>query len=212
MKLVRPVQSRAFTIMELLVVIGIMILVAGLVVGLAGVASKRKKISLANAERDRLVMLIESSRAKIGVYPPQNPNPNNLGKNTLFYELAGAVRTGPAGNPIYVNNNGPLAFNIDSNTLYAEFAIPGIINSSDDPTEVKRLLKSVRPGQVATLSANVYSLVVPIDGPNGQPNQWRYLVNTNAVGTNDFHNKEGFDLWVDIVSGDDTHRIGNWKD
>jgi hypothetical protein len=200
--------------MELLVVIGIMVLVAGLIVGLAGVTGKRKKMSVAQTERDRLVMLIEAYRSKIGVYPPQNPNPNNLGKNTLFYELAGAERTGPAANPVYINTLGPFAFNIDSNTLYTEFGIPGIINSSDDPTEIKRLLKSVRPGLVATLSANVYSLVVPIDGPNGQPNQWKYLASTNpaSMGTNDFHNKEAFDLWVDIVSGDETYRIGNWKD
>src|SRR5688572_12576920 len=85
-------KARAFTLIELLVVIAIIVVLAGLVVGLARVAGESKKMSRARAERDKLVTLIENYRARLGVLPPDNPNTNNPHLNTLFYELASAVR------------------------------------------------------------------------------------------------------------------------
>src|SRR5688572_28232316 len=93
MKLFRSNHQRAMTLLELLIVFAIMVIVAGLVVGLAGVASEKGKISRAQAERDKLVMLIETYRAKVGMYPPENRQvPFRPEANSLFYELAGAVR------------------------------------------------------------------------------------------------------------------------
>lgn len=210
MKLSPQKRKSAFSLMELLVVIGIMILVAGMVVGLAGVVGEKKKISRTQVEREKLVTLIESYKTKIGVYPPQNPDPNNLGMNTLIYELAGAVIYPPATNPEYETPFGT----IDSNTLFSVFGVRGIINASTDPTEVKRLLKSLRPDQKAEIAPDTLSLVVPIDGVNGQPNPWRYMTGTNAatVGTNILHNRESFDLWAEIDTGKKVITIGNWKD
>ena len=89
----RAAQKRAFTIIELLMVIAIMAVVAGLIVGLASVSGDSKKIKRTEAELAKLVTLIEQYKTKVGVYPPQNPNTNFWHHNTLLYELAGAVRT-----------------------------------------------------------------------------------------------------------------------
>jgi len=194
-------HSSAFTLIELLVVIGIIAVVAGLVVGLGAVAGEKSKISRAQAERDRLVTLIENYKAKIGVYPPDHRQ--NAGRNTLLYELAGAVRNPPPNDPNYVTPFGT----IRSNLLWSAFEAGGIINASDDGTDIKRLMKELKPDQTNEVAAGAISLVVPIDGPNGRPNPWKYLTGTNAV-----HNPETFDLWVDIKVRGQTRTIGNWKD
>jgi prepilin-type N-terminal cleavage/methylation domain-containing protein len=205
----REMSQRGFTLIELLVVISIIAVVAGLIVGLAGAAGERKKISRAQAERDRLVTLLENYRARLGVLPPDNTN--NPGMNTLFYELAGSLRMtiapGSPGNPVYST---PIAVSIRSNELYEAFGAVGLINAVDlgaDVTEMKPILKGIRPDQTNSLVPGTVSLVLPVDGPDGQPNPWKYLVGENAV-----HNKGSFDLWVDIVIGRKTNTIGNWKD
>src|SRR5439155_4656609 len=60
----------AFTLVELLVVISIIALLAGLTVGLSGVAIRKSKESRMRGELNRLVTLIENYKAKIGYYPP----------------------------------------------------------------------------------------------------------------------------------------------
>jgi prepilin-type N-terminal cleavage/methylation domain-containing protein len=198
-------NRRAFTLIELLVVIGIIAVVAGLVVGGAALAGDKKRISRAQTERDRLVTLIESYKAKVGVYPPDNTN--NPGRNTLLYELAGAIRdtNNTASNPNYLT---PFN-NVQANVLSTECNVGGIQNSGDilgETSQVQRLLKDVRPDQVAQVGG-IRSLVVPIDGPNGQPNAWNYLVGDHAK-----RNKDSFDLWVEIKVRGQTRTIGNWRD
>ena len=206
----RQRSRRAFTIIELLVVIGIIAVVAGLVVGLSAVVGEKKRISRAQVERDRLVTLIESYKAKIGVYPP--PNTNNPAHNTLLYELAGAIRdvNNTALNPNYLTPFGP----VQASVLSAECSVGGIQNAVDilgETSQVQRLLKDIRPDVVAQIGG-VLSLVVPIDGPNGTPNPWHYLAGTDDEIKKRMKNPETFDLWVEIVVRGKTNTIGNWKD
>jgi prepilin-type N-terminal cleavage/methylation domain-containing protein len=220
MNLARPTQSRAFTLLELLVVIAIMVVIAGLVVGLSAVASEKKKIGRAQAERDKLVTLIEAYKAKVGVYPPDNRKiPFDPARNSLLYELAGAKReiggNYSAGNPGYVTPFG----NITSNDLFNAFGIEGMINASDDITDldrrlVNRLLRNLKPDQTDVVAPNARGFVFPAEGPDGTPNKWKYAAGTNAV-----HNPESFDLWIDISARGKTNfnctnciTIGNWKD
>src|SRR5262245_47967948 len=67
-----------FTLIELLVVISVIGLVAGLTVGLSGVASGKSKESRIRGDLNRLVTLIENYRAKLGSYPP---SPDGLIRN-----------------------------------------------------------------------------------------------------------------------------------
>ena len=207
----RPASiGRAFTLVELLVVISIIAVVAGLVVGLTRTASERKKVTRAQAELNRLVTLIENYRARLGVLPPDNPDKNSPHLNTLFYELASAVRMNPnSGNPTYTTR---LRVDVRSNVLYETFGVSGLINARDanaDITELKPILKDVRPDQTNSIVPGTISLTVPMEGPFGKdrPNPWQYRVGENAL-----HNKESFDLWVDIIIGKKTNTIGNWKD
>lgn len=208
MKPVPTTRTSAFSLIELLVVIAIIVVVAGLVVGLSTAASDRKNISRAQVERDRLVTLIENYKSKIGVFPPDNRStPFNPRLNSLFYELTGMERNESApyspADPGYVNK-----FRVvRKSELQGAFGIDGIINASDDPTEIKRVLKDIKPDQITTVAPGTVSLVVPIDGPSGRPNPWNY-----AVGTNAAHNKETFDLWVEIKVRGQTRTIGNWKE
>jgi prepilin-type N-terminal cleavage/methylation domain-containing protein len=211
MKLKRSIAARAFTLMELLVVIAIMAIIAGLVVGLNNVAGEKKRISRAQVERDRLVTLIEAYKLKLGVYPPWNAN--DPGKNTLLYELAGAIRETNAPYSL-ANPNFKTPFgDVRANVLAAEFGVSGIVNSFtpsvDDVTDFKRFLKILKPDQYTITGPNsVLRLVVPIDGTNAsnpRPNFWNYLVATN-------HNPESFDLWIDFKGRQGSITVGNWKE
>ena len=101
----RRVGRAAFSLIELLVVIAIMGIVAGLLVGLAPTAMKRARESRIRTELRALESMIESYKAKHGVYPPdglvlngtvprRDANGNLVVRpelNPLFYELTGVV-------------------------------------------------------------------------------------------------------------------------
>jgi prepilin-type N-terminal cleavage/methylation domain-containing protein len=218
MNTTRAHQNRAFTIIELLMVIAIMAVVAGLIVGLAGVSGDSKKIKRTEAELANLVMLIEEYKTKVGVYPPEDPTGNTPpDRNVLLYELAGAIRrpTADPMNPIYET---PYWTNTASE-LYSAFRVNGIVNARDagnvdpDANRMHSVLKNLKSDQFAAVAGNTRSLVVPIDDKNGQrPNPWNYRLGnpTNA------HNPQSFDLWVEIKLGTTngvpkTKIIGNWK-
>jgi len=214
MNTARHTSNRAFTIIELLMVIAIMAIVAGLIVGLAGVTGDSKKIKRTEAELANLVLLIEQYKTKVGVYPPDNPNGNQPERNVLFYELLGAVRY-PAADPIYAT---PFWTNTASE-LFGAFRVSGIVNARDvgivdpDANRMHPVLKNLKSDQFAEPFPGTRSLVIPVDDKNGQqPNPWNYRLGnpTNA------HNPESFDLWVEIKLGTTngvpkTKLIGNWK-
>ena len=210
----RAAQKRAFTIIELLMVIAIMAVVAGLIVGLASVSGDSKKIKRTEAELAKLVTLIEQYKTKVGVYPPDNPNGNLPDRNTLFYELLACVRI-PNPDPLYTN-----AFaSIPATILLGTFGRGGVVNAQDvgnvdpDANRMHPVLKDLKSDQYAEVFPGTRSLVIPIDDKSGQrPNPWRYRLGnpTNA------HNPESFDLWVEIKLGTTngvakTKIIGNWK-
>lgn len=99
----RPQGGRqgAFTLIELLTVIAIISVLAGMVVGLAPVASAKMKEARVRAELAGLVTAIESYKARFGVYPPDHAYTTNYNgqpataadplMNTLYYELTGAL-------------------------------------------------------------------------------------------------------------------------
>lgn len=204
-----PPLSAAFTLVELLLVISIIALLAGLVVGLSALASRKMREQRVRAELNGFVTAIEAYKAERGFYPPDNPGRPST--NSLFYELSGAVFT----NGNYETLN--LRETIAPSDLLAVFKREGIANSSRDPTEVKSYMK-FKPGQYKLMNVkkDVELLVVPVKGPNqikGRDgsavidlNPWRY----DASSTNR-HNRNSFDLWAEILIGKQTNVIGNWK-
>ena len=83
---------RGFTLIELLVVIVIIGILASLVVGLSGTASRKMRESRTRAELAGIGTAIESYKAKFGHYPPDNPKDPAL--NSLYYELTGCLFDG----------------------------------------------------------------------------------------------------------------------
>ena len=124
----KPRANRnAFTLIELLVVIAIIAIIAGLVVGLAGVGGKEKKLKRTRTELAKLVTLIEVYKTKVGMYPPDNPDPKdsftNPPPNSLLYELAGAIRDrSNVADPLYKTPFG----NITSNEIWSTYGGPDV--------------------------------------------------------------------------------------
>ncbi|MCX6881855.1 MAG: prepilin-type N-terminal cleavage/methylation domain-containing protein [Verrucomicrobia bacterium] len=72
-------KQAAFTLIELLVVITIIGVLAGLVVGMSGLASRKMRDMRVNAELQNLVAGIESYKLQTGFYPPDNSRTDYAG-------------------------------------------------------------------------------------------------------------------------------------
>src|ERR1700704_6422818 len=77
----------AFTILELLVVITIIIVLAGLILSTVGYVQKKGARSRAEAEMAAMSASLESYKAANGVYPQPSPTPG--GSHALYQALAG---------------------------------------------------------------------------------------------------------------------------
>ncbi len=209
-------NSAAFTLIELLVVISIIGLLAGMVVGLTSVASRKMMESRVKTDLNQLVNAIETYKAQVGFYPPDSPYPTIGPKtNALYYELAGAVFTSSGNPPNGVFQPLDTGTGIDGATLKSTFGVSGVSNSARDRRDVPYTGMHFRNGQVRELNAakEIRVLAVPAKGPNMivgknnvQINPWYY----DASSTNR-HNRQSFDLWAMVLVGRNTNIIGNWK-
>jgi prepilin-type N-terminal cleavage/methylation domain-containing protein len=257
MPVVRRPGRRAFTLIELLTVLVIIGILAGLTVSVAGIASRRSKVTRTQAELSRLDLAIRDYKARFGFYPPDNViNAINLTQNPvvnqLYYELSGA-RFDPTNN-VYIALGD--AFNEGMSrpayvTGFGNGNFPGIYNSAISEANVKNFLSGGREVQSRLVQLTAYpptggsfnyqALTVPVAWPvnhwktqlaPGDPNYdarffpplfpyvanpaasrdvlainpWRYNV------TNPTNNPGEFDLWADIVVGNEFITIGNWKE
>jgi prepilin-type N-terminal cleavage/methylation domain-containing protein len=217
----RPAFSRGFTLIELLVVIAIIGIIASMVVGLSGLAARKKRDAVVTAEKNRLILFVSSYQSKMGFFPPDNAaNVNwpvgssnyeqSTGLNPLIYELTGA--------PVVNGTTSFLAFNgangtttISGSTLTAAYGRGGIANSLPDET---RVFFQPLPSPKDYIMVNgLLQLVVPV-GLTGAPNEinlWHYdCSNPNR------HNSSRFDLWAEYSAGSDKSgnpiiiTNGNW--
>src|SRR5882762_9028780 len=83
----------AFTLIELLVVIAIIAVLAAMLFPAGSAMKKRATLSRARAELDQVATAIESYKAKLGHYPPDNAA--NPVLNQLYYELVGTTIVSP---------------------------------------------------------------------------------------------------------------------
>ena len=198
----RPRRMRAFTLIEMLVVIAIIGILAALVVGvLPGISAKRTR-SAVLAQMTAIETAINTYKEKQGFYPPDNMN--NAGQPPLFYELTG-TDFAPGMPPKYTNILGTV---IDTNAIGVCFNTGGFVNSgipglSDGKQNYFPGLKTSAfeplPNGLAT------GLVVNAKGPNGGPNFWHYNSSRPT------HNADSYDLWAKVMVGGQTNIIGNWK-
>ncbi len=93
-----PTTRNAFTIIELLVVLGIIVVLAGITFGLMSGAQERGRTSRAQAELRALAQALEQYQGQYGDYPWVEMPGVATNEEVLFNALAGIV--GPTGDPI----------------------------------------------------------------------------------------------------------------
>ncbi len=206
----RPAFGRsAFTIVEILVVIAIMVILAALVVGLAGPVQDKKVVTRTQTQINQLVTLIDTYKARLGVYPPGNPNNFiNPSNTSLFYELAGAV--------ILPGGEFETKFaTVTPAALTAACGVGGLVNSAsgnpEDKAGILRLLPKIAPDETNTITVGGASVVVFVAASEG-PNGGRINPIFYRVGTNGAHNPTTYDIWAEVKVRSGTKIIGNWKD
>jgi type II secretory pathway pseudopilin PulG len=216
-------QLAAFTLIELLIVIGIIVLLAGMLFTALPAIQRAKTTSRLKNELAQVQTAIDAYKAKKGYYPPDNPGNPNPAVNQLYYELIGTRLT----NDQNATPPGTYFYTIDGSARIMTNAMPGAFGSSsvagfdncthgggDDVVRAENFLKGgLRSGQFlatsTTSSAGPPSVLgSAIDGKFmiGKVNPWRYNSSspTNNPGT--------YDLWIDYDFGGKSNRICNWSD
>lgn len=232
-------QARAagFTLIELLTVISIIALLATIGAALSGVAIRKARESRMRAEQGKLVTGIESYKAELGQYPPDNAR-NGVNQdpaiNPLYYELVGTVSL----------DQGRLYRSPDTTEQVTAVAIGnafggagGFVNSAVSPAKPRPFLAGLdqRQHRRVRLSSGVEIELLTVssqDWPTknsvqtGQAplagrvsdakmlsiNPWQY------VSTRPTNNSGTFDLWAllpsgKVINGTNEYRIlGNWKE
>jgi len=228
-------SRRAFTLIELLAVITIIGVLASLTVGVSSLVSRKSKEARTRAELAKLELAIRNYHSKLGFYPPDNlRNPLLLEVdpviNQLHYELSGAVFDISTGEYLV----GSVDESISRTNYMAIFGnnnLAGIFNSSPVKANVRNFLAGSKSGRTEHISdsPHVDVLVAPVSWPrdhwkanaadinNFDPrflapipgstvNPWRY------VSSNPTNNPGEFDLWAELIIGNEFVVIGNWEE
>lgn len=194
----RPAR-RGFTLIELLTVIAIIVLLAGLVVGISSVVNRSAIESRTKAEIKAMEAALEAYKADYGAYPPLDPEVFSQadaakGGITNIFPSAVSVPTGT----VHPVTNGWLNIN------YVYRALSGTNTPKAYMAFTSKQLKSVT-------NSTGYAYVLILD-PNGNPYGYNPI--------NPSNNPQTFDLWSAGVDGrsawptnsaaavDD---IGNWQ-
>src|SRR5262245_31965518 len=222
-------KSTGFTLLELLVVIAVMAILAAMLFQAIKGIDKIRRISRAKSELGQIQTCIESYKAKLGYYPPDNRSPIDHqllpGLNQLYYELNGTLVSGNT----FVDKDG-VAPPINSSQIASFFGsgVTGFMNvdrgNVEESKRPSRFLQALKSDQIATVGATngntrmtvtACLLVCTVSGPDpnspplnaGSPalNPWRY---NSSSPTN---NTATYDLWTDIFTGNKLTRICNWS-
>jgi prepilin-type N-terminal cleavage/methylation domain-containing protein len=183
-------SPRAFTLIEMLVVIAIIGILAALIVAGLSRAGGAKVRSRVQTELAGLVAAIGQYYKEHGYYPQDNRN--NSALSPLYHELT---------------------TNAIPDSLTNDFGITGIANLGP---KAQNFYKSLKPSGYVLYKKNgpdeSYLLAVPYKGPNpiagvgGEINPWHYN------SSKPVHNPDSFDLWAEVIVGGKTNIIGNWKE
>ena len=165
-----PALSRrvaAFTLLELLVVMSIIGILAGMVVGLAPAAATKMKEARVRTELQQLVTLIEAYKSRFGVYPPDGVRRvsitgqgfqtlSNPALSPLFYELSGVYLTNANSVDGYFipRADGDDGDGIRSVELQNWFGREGILNAKPYELRNRLFVSDFKEGQYAEVFRN----------------------------------------------------------
>ena len=225
-----PFPRRAYTLVEMLIVIGVMIMLASMIFPITGAIKRTQIRTRARGELVQVETAIEDYKSKLGYYPPDNPpptatvNPANYAVNQLYYELLGTTNTKVGGVLYYQTLDGSAQMRTSDFGSVFQPNVTGFANCSagggDEAAIATVFLRGLKPGQFLAITNGSGSttpvctvLGASLDGPLmlqdanlGKLNPWRYN------SSNPIKNPKSFDLWIDVKVGDKTNRICNWSD
>lgn len=203
---------RAFTLVEMLVVIAVIATLAAMIFPAFSALKRRAAIQKAQTELKLVASAITDYKNQYRHYPPDHPG--NPITNGLYFELLGTVQKGVDPNIIFETKNGDAR--IPAAAVTVTFGQGGFVNCTkgggDDNTQAaKKFLVELKPAQYDQIAPAIRLLACSVKWPDNDPatpdiNPWRY------VSSNPTNNSGEFDLWVDIMVGGKTNRICNWSD
>jgi len=213
--------ARGFTLVELLVVMAVIGILAGLTLVVVKSVKASQYKSVARAELARLESALENYHAKYNAYPPCNQNSTYTAPldrsqfNQLYYELSGVTING--GNFVTLDGSAAIAI-ADVTTA---FGVGGFVNctkgSGEDGVAAQNFISGLSAKQISGsvsnngVPNNIF-ITTSVGGPddsyeplgNYHLNPFRYLY----PGVN---NPGSYDLWVQLVISGQTNLICNWS-
>ena len=195
-------RARAFTLIEMLVVIAIIGILAGLTLAALPAVKAYANRRAVKTELKQLETVIGRYKAQKSVFPPDNPNDPK--QPPLFYELTGTLQdlTNP-NNPLYKSIHAEGDAPLTKAQIQSAFGIDGFLNSAPEREEVRNFFDRLLPSRIREISG-VKVLTAPYKGQDGQLAPWYYN------SSNPTHNPGEYDLWAEINIGGETEIIGNW--
>jgi len=210
-------KRHAFTLIEMLVVIAIIGIVAALVVNMNAGAQAAKRNAQVNADKSKLMTMINNYQSKLNFYPPDNGSlaATNLAYydataaiNPLLYELTGATNTNTVPPTILLFDT-----NVPTQSTFSNlFGRLSVANSSTDEPHSFYIPQPKEYTNYPGSTLNGLLVPVLMVSPTGTliTNFWHY----DSSSTNR-HNLSSYDLWAEYVSaGKNGSNIittnGNW--
>jgi len=164
-------RCNAFTLIELILVVGIIIVLAGLVLSTVGYARKKGALARAETEIAAMSAACENYKADNGVYPRDNPTPG-------YTDALDARQNGDPTQSIYANAS-----------LYLFTQLSGL-NQSQTPITGARSYFSFKPQM---LSIDTNGNVLAIKDPVGNSYGYSTIQAATADTTKGYN--PTFDLW-----------------
>ena len=206
----------AFTLVEMMVVIAIVGILAGLLMSAFPQIIKKANVAKVQAAFKQLDVAIADYHATLNSYPLDNPT--NRQVSPLYYELQGSSWNAASNSYDMV---GERILEADVRKYFGQDGLRNVTQAPNDPAspKAKSFLVGVNTASYIVVSnalnVDIKAFQVPVkDYPSnmiatmegGQANLWYYRSGTNAV-----FNKGKYDLWAEFESGGTRYRVSNWE-
>src|SRR5437867_8831451 len=186
-------RYNAFTLIELIVVVGVILILTGLVLSTAGYARKKGARARAETEIAAIAAACESYKADNGVYPRDNAT-------NQYTDILDARQNFDATQTVYQNAS-----------RYLYDALFGATSGSRTPNTGARSYFVFKPNMLnpADQAQNVLFIQDPFGNSYGYSTAYQAWVEGGSSGPQKGYNPT-FDLWSTANSTDPNQWIKNW--